>query len=617
MRSLFRSLLALILWAGLAPSASAASALHGPLRQLQQQQRWAGIVAATVQAGRTETLALGVSHSGTRQPLRADARVQIGSIAKTLMALAVLRLVSEGRLSLDAPLHTLLPQVALHNPWGQGSPVRLRHLLDMTSGLPDLQLWHLFNRAHTAQQPLALALRPEAGPWVLRSEPGTRFLYSNLGYTLVGMVVEAATGERYEAWAARELLQPLGLHDSHFEHRTPADDPRLAWGHADDAGPVISEPTAVRPAALFTTTAADMARLMQFLLGDGSLAGRHFVSPGLMAAVGRPGTTLAAQAGLQTGYGLGLFTRDRHGAVGLCHGGNVAGWRAMFCVFRDTGRGFFWALNHDREDAPQTPLDALFVQHLGLAPPALPFTTHPAPAPLARAEDAPWSGLYVPAPGRLPALALVDRLAGFWWLRLGDGAATLREGFGATRRLLPAGAGLYRQADRQQATLALLRGAQGEPLVGSGHLTLRRVSVLEQGLLGASVAAGMLALGAALPRAAWQLGRRSSAAPRRWTGALALPASAAALGPLLLGAALLAWWQQGWQQLGAFTPAAVAVAAASLVWPLACAAQGLLAWRRQRRGKSWRTDAVLALAGLQFAAVLAAFHWMPLLPWRL
>lgn len=613
------SLLVLLRLAALAaaccalPAGAADPTLTRDLQDLLQKQGLTGAVVATVNGPRTERLGLGVFHAGTRQPLQADHRVQVGSIAKTVLSLAVLRLVSQGRVDLDAPLSALLPALQLDNPWAARSPVRLRHLLDMTSGLPDLQLWHMFNQGHTAQQPLAWALRAEMGPIRLRSEPGRQFSYSNLGFTLAGMVIEAVTGERYETWADRELLKPLGMSRSTFEFRRQGDDPELAWGHLDDGRPIADWPVAVRPAAHFTTTAADMARLIGFLLGDGRLDQQAFVRSELMDGLGASPGTDNARAGLRSGYGLGLFTRDRHGAVGLCHGGSVAGWRAMFCVYRATQQGFFMALNHDRETADHTLVEGLLVRHLGPAaarpavPPVVPSTAA-APAAPQPAETA-WSGLYVPAPGRLDALALPDRLLGFWWLDLAPGQPTLREGLGPARPLVAEGNGLYRQASRQQATLALLRDAEGRPRVGGSYITLRRVSLWQQGALWASMAIGGLGVLALLPLAAWRArrdGLRSASA--RVPAAWAL---------LALGATLLAWGAQGWQQMAEFTPVTAAVAAASLLWPCACGWQLVQAWRRRHvlQGVAW--DALTALAALQWCAVLAGFGWLPLLPWRL
>lgn len=125
------------------------------------------------------------ARSGT--PMRASDKVQVGSIAKSLIATGILRLVSEGRLRLDAPVAELLPMVEVDNRWAAESPLRLRHLLDHSSGLDDARLWQVFSLKASPDIPLSEALDT---PLKLRSRPGSTFSYSNTGYTLLGMVIE-------------------------------------------------------------------------------------------------------------------------------------------------------------------------------------------------------------------------------------------------------------------------------------------------------------------------------------------------------------------------------------------------------------------------------------------
>ena len=138
-----------LLLALLSPAAQATNplpaALPAPLQQqlqtLLDEEQLAGMVVATLQDGQVRTAGFGFAHRPTRRPMPADAKVHGGSIAKTLVSLAVLRLVSQGRLDLDAPVASLLPTLPIANPWLVSHPLRLRHLLDMTGGLADLRLW--------------------------------------------------------------------------------------------------------------------------------------------------------------------------------------------------------------------------------------------------------------------------------------------------------------------------------------------------------------------------------------------------------------------------------------------------------------------------------------------
>ena len=107
--------------------------------------------------------------------------------------------------------------MALHNPWQGSHPLRLRHLLDMSGGLRDLRLHHVFSRQHGADTPLARLLVGDPALLRLRTPPGEQFSYSNLSFHLLGMVIERTVGERHESWIAHELLLPLGMaHSSLF-----------------------------------------------------------------------------------------------------------------------------------------------------------------------------------------------------------------------------------------------------------------------------------------------------------------------------------------------------------------------------------------------------------------
>ena len=585
----------------LAAAAQADQALlQADLEQLRQREQLAGLVWGTFEGPHTTLGASGLADQAAATPMTPAARVQAASIAKTVAALAALRLVTLGQLDLDTPVAALLPMLEVHNPWAATHPLRLRHLLDMTSGLRDLRLHHVFSRQHGADTPLADALYRDAGLLRLRTPPGEQFSYSNTGLLLVGMAVEATVRERYEIWVDRELLRPLGLRDSTARYAPYA--VGSATGHLDDGQVVPPQAFAMRPAGQFTTTAADLLTMLRFIASNGRVGAdlKPFIDPALLRAMGRPQGTAAARAGVPAGYGLGLFTRDRHGAVGLCHGGSTAGWRAMACVFPDRERGFAVVHNSDREGANYGAFDARLVQHLGLRQPAPALSTlHP------RAADAAWSGLYIADPPQLDVMDLPGRLLGAWWLAIDAEHATLREGVGAVRVLSAQGSGLYRQADRQQPTLALLRGADGTPRVASGMLTLRRIGVAEWAALWSVVlagSAGFLYIALGLPWQCWRTGRRP------WQ-----PATLAAWG--LAGAAAVAAWMPR-QRLAEASAANLALAAVSVVLPLAAAAQAVAALRQQRAGAAWRLEAAAAAALGALLATLAVFGLWPLTPWR-
>lgn len=588
----------LLLWL---PAAVAGETRETVARHLKAQQLQ-GAVWSTVAGGDITADAAGVRDARDGSPMRASDRVHVGSLAKTLMATAVLRLVSQGRLALDTPVAQVLPAPMLDNPWHASDPVRVRHLLDHTAGLDDARLSQVFSLRPGADAPLIDAFAGRDALEV-RSRPGSRHSYSNTGYTLLGMVIEAVTGARYEAYVDAHLLRPLGMHDSTFAFTTQVGehaDPRLAMGHFENGVAQAAVPTYLRPAGQFTTTAADMGRLARFLMGDGSVDGAPFIDAALLRAMGQPVATEAAMAGLGVGYGLGLVTRDRHGAVGKCHGGSTVGYRAMLCLFPRQQRAFFVAINADIEGADYGRFDAVLIEALQVP------TARPARSPPRSFDAAPWEGIYIPAPNRFASFAWLDTTLGF--VRVSREGQGLRlEPFQSRAvSLVPVGGPLLRADGRTMASHAVLIAKDGKRVISTGLQSYEQASLLELVPLWASLVAGLLGVAWLLLAGLARLstGRRALRHP----GFVPFVAIVALLLPLPL------FYRQSFLQLGELTAASAALAAVTLLLPLAMLLGLALSLRRRPWSTTATIDAAAMLAVLQWTAVLA---WWGLLPLRL
>lgn len=579
--------------------------LHGDIAATLEAQGLAGAVWATLDPETGIVIdAAGVRDSRTGRSLRPDDRVHIGSVTKTLLAAGVLRLVSQDRLALETPVSQLLPGVAFDNPWMVSDPVRVRHLLDHTAGLDDARLWQVFSTKSEVDTPLAAAFAEDSGLLRLRSRPGTRFSYSNMGYGLLGMVIEAVTGQRYESYLDQHLLLPLSMHDSTFafvSQEAPHADSRLAMGHFEHGQVQAAVPTFLRPATQFTTTARDMAAFARFLMGDGRVGGEPFIDPQLLRAMGRPVDTEAARAGLRAGYGLGLATHDRHGAAGRCHGGNTVGYRAMFCLFPEQQRAFFLSINADSETADYGAFDQRLVEALGLAAFA------PAPSSSSTSDRAEWAGFYVPAPNRFEHFAWVDTVLGFMHLRPNGPALRLAPFQGAAVSLTPVGGNLFRAPDRVAASHALLISSEGERLISTGTQTFQQISLLKLVPLWASLLLGLFGIAyilvSGLIRAS---ARRMQASDPVFIPFLAVLA-------LMLPVPL--FFRQSFLALGDLTLASGSLAMVTAALPLAMVTGLWRFARRRRAGTVAALDAGAMLAILQWSIVLATWGLVPLRLW--
>jgi CubicO group peptidase (beta-lactamase class C family) len=586
-------------------AASEAVNLQANIERALREEGLTGIVWALVSPAGDSVGAAGLANADLAEPMTGSKRVQIGSVSKTVLATGVLKLITSGQLSLDTPVSSLLPGLSFDNPWLENDPVRVRHLLAHTAGLDNLHLWQAFSLQPDAETPLREAFSRDPALLRLRTRPGATYSYSNMGYTLLGMVIESVTGESYEHYLDVSVLPALSMHNSTFEFVSQSGgkaDARLAMGHFENGRTQAAVNVYLRPAGQFTTTAADMAIFARFLMSDGSIDGKRFIDPVLLAALDRPEGTEAALAGLSLGHGLALARRDRHQVVGMCHPGTVVGFRAMLCLYPDQGKAFFLAMNTDSETADYERFNKLLIQALNVA-----ANTQPAAATDAPAELAQWQGFYQPSPANMQQFAGIDRVLNFVHLGWDGSHLTLKPFQSGPRELVPVGAMLFRAADRTVPSHVLFRSPRGTQVISDGLHSYERASLGLLLPLWASLLAGLLGLG-------WIL---LTGLARALGGGLKI--SAVVFVPFSSICALLLplpfFWQQSFLRLGELTVASGLLALVTAALPVAMS-YGIFVYFRRRPTTGLRHCDVLAcFAVLQWTALLMAGHLLPLRLW--
>jgi CubicO group peptidase (beta-lactamase class C family) len=209
--------------------------------------------------------------------VRPDTIYDLASLTKVVVTTTVaMMLVDDGRLDLDAPVHTIVPGFR----GGAKGEVRVRQLLTHTGGL----LWWapLYEELRGSPAYLERILTMD-----LDYPPGTRSVYSDLGLILLGEVLERVGGEPLEAMATRRVFTPLGMGDT--QYRPPEDlrsriapterDPwrgRVLLGEVHDSNAFALG--GVAPHAGLFSTAGDAARFAQAMLNGGALEGSRVVS---------------------------------------------------------------------------------------------------------------------------------------------------------------------------------------------------------------------------------------------------------------------------------------------------------------------------------------------------
>jgi CubicO group peptidase (beta-lactamase class C family) len=268
--------------------------------------------------------AYGMANLEVGAPLRPDTIFESGSVAKQFTAAAVALLVQDGKLSLDDPVRRYVPELP-----DFGKPILIRHLLNHTSGLRSQ--WDLMSLSgrptgravHTVPEILELAGRMRE----LNFPPGEEYLYSNTGYTLLGVVVARVSGQSLDAFCQERLFKPLGMTRTQWRD----DFTRIVPGRAT-AYRLESNAT-FRTNMSFTdvignggllTTVGDLL-IWNANLDNPRIGGRALVEQ--LEARGR------LNDGFENEYALGLFVTAYRGVREVSHGGSTAGYQAFLARF--------------------------------------------------------------------------------------------------------------------------------------------------------------------------------------------------------------------------------------------------------------------------------------------
>lgn len=465
--------------------------LDGKLKKAVTNENLTGAVWSTISDDIITTGAIGLKNADTKEILENDDRVLIGSVTKTLIATAILRLASQGKLDIDSPVHKILPKILFDNPWRENNPVTIRDLLNHTSGIEDARFWQVFSTESTSTTPLEYIFSKNPSVLKVRTIPGTRFSYSNMGYSFLGLIIEKITQEPYENYLDKNLLVPLGMNSSTFQFTTQKGenvDQHLAMGHFDNGTTQENIPMFLRPAGQFTTTAKDMALLAKFLMSDGVINEKSFIDKELLNQMGNPISTESYKNGLTSGYQFGLSYRDRYGVVGKFHRGNTIGYRATFYLFPEQKKGFFISYNTDSETANYENFNSIFINYLGINKPQKLKVKNNLPSNI---KD--FYGYYKMNPVRFEMFAYLDLLFNSIKVEQENNKLILQSIQNETYSLFPVGSNLFRKEDRVKPSHVLYKN-DTTPMISDGLVTYEKVSLFYLGLMWLSLILGLVGI---------------------------------------------------------------------------------------------------------------------------
>ena len=271
----------------------------------------------------------GVTSLGNPTPVDEKTLFHLASVSKTFTATALMRLVAEGKVDLDAPVRRYVPELRLADEQATAR-ITVLNLLNHTAGLD----WNLIDDGEGDRSLAGLVAKLPQLPLI--AAPGARASYSQAGFNLAGRVIEKVTGLPFEQAMASLVLAPVGLEDTVYGlSEVMVRKFAVGYNRDDDGVPRPARPWAAfrdgargdNPGGGLASSVSDLLRWARFHLGDG-----QGVLPAAELHRMRERTVELRASTLGDGFGICWFLRDLGGLHAIGHGGSGNGQFAELLI---------------------------------------------------------------------------------------------------------------------------------------------------------------------------------------------------------------------------------------------------------------------------------------------
>ena len=348
-------------------------------------------------------------------PATADTVYRVGSVSKLFTDIAVMQLVEQGKIDLDAPVKKYLPDFA---PKGEhAGSITLRQMMAHRSGLVrESPVGHYFDPTEPSLEATIASLNGTE----LVYEPGTRLKYSNAAISAVGLSLEKVEGRPFVPLVAQRVLEPLGMTRSQFEP-TPELKKGLAaatmWSYHGKDFPAPTFELGTSPAGCMYSTANDLGKFMEAIFAGGKGSNGPILKPESLAEMMR--VQFPARPGDTRGFGLGFSLGKIQGHRRIGHGGAIYGFATELSALPDDKLGVVVIASRDCANAVTTrisdvALGQMLASREGKPLPAIESTT-----PLAAGVAKKWAGHYRAPGGSFDLIESAGRL----WMEPNSGGS--------------------------------------------------------------------------------------------------------------------------------------------------------------------------------------------------
>lgn len=555
---------------------------------------------------------IGLADRDRNIPVTADTHFRVGSISKTFVAIALTQLYYEDRIDLNGDVTAIASEIAITNPWQATHPVRVVNLLQHTAGFDDMHFNEIYNISDSPTVPLLEVLQRDVRTRDVRWPPGTRMSYSNPGYGVAGYLIEKVSGEPFEGYIKRTILNPLGMTTSSFM-LTAEDEKLLAQGYSGPTGPPTGFPQIyLRPAGNLHSSPREMGHFVRMLLHWGELDGAFIVDPEYLSNMERSTTTLAAAAGVRLTYGSGIAWTLSLPFPVLGHGGGIEGFTSIYGYSPARDVGYVILLNSGAPSAGRAieALSSLAIRYLkrDVDPPVKP-ETRVDPALLDT-----YQGYYQDANPRNQIVWPLQFFASGRIVEREDDQLFMRGLAGERTRLVPVSDARFRRERDLDATIVFTRDANGTMVLTGAQLYAERVPRWRVEIVRWPIASAVVFLLTPLLVAVGWVARIRVATPRGFWGLKA----AMLLCPIVLAAAAAALatsTPRDWATQNVTTNTVYLASLAPPVLAVVILALAIAAYRRGASRLLFSYAVLVAVAAAGFSAYLASHNLIGLRLW--
>ena len=308
--------------------------LSSKIRELMKELGIPGVAIGVYNGGDVSTQGYGVTNIDHPLPVDDDTLFQIGSITKTFVGTMTMMLVEEGKLDLDTPVQTYLPEFKVPDDEAS-SNATIRHLFTHTAGWVGDWFPSGIEQGSDCVEHYVKTMADDPQDMPL----GESVSYNNAGYNLAGRILEVVTGKVFSDLIKEMIFEPLGMTDTYtlpWNMMTK----RFASGHAPtEKGVEVSSPWFIGqssgPAGGIVSSVKDMVKYIKFHLGDSSLSKESLAALHTPQREFAPGHSIA----------LTFWVDDTRSARSMGHGGGTVGQISLLTIVPEHDYGMILVTN--------------------------------------------------------------------------------------------------------------------------------------------------------------------------------------------------------------------------------------------------------------------------------